>query len=653
MTTFRYTIQLSDGTREVIIPALEVQSASGALSTGRQIQSITPGTGGTGQFVLSGDVTFPTPEGSPPGPGIRFQPGDEFQVSGEQVGSPTNNQLYTVASVIYSGSPDITTINVNEDVLATLPLGQIRYATPNNGSPQIRTDLEISGKGVINHGEYLNTNLLHMLENFASITPPASPIDGELWYDKNAKMINVFTAVGSPGWSELISAADAESLYVNAAGDTMTGNLILGNNVRIIGDSNTTPTYTFDGALTTGMGEGGLGDRLTFDVGGTELLRLTTTQVQFKKTGVCIDGTAGAPGFSFASNQATGIFYGGNGSPALGTLAFTVNTLETLNIEMDGTLNVRAITDYENQVLHDDDVPNKKYVDDAVSSLGTPLNNIVEDITPQLGADLDANGFDIVNNVSNLFKIDGFFNNAGAGGGLFITAGSSSAGAGGSSQVSGGQGSTTGGSSTLRGGASTGTVGGQCQLVSGNGPTGGGDIRITVGIDSGGSPFVDGVLTLEKATGGTTAPEFHFHEADINGVNYIALKAPDLLSAVDRTWTLPQDDPTVVEGRALTTDASGVQSFTYLPGFEQQAVGVGSPLVLPGSPPTAPTVYVAANIIWTSPEPANQQSVQVFVDGVKQLVGIDYDVTDSTTITFIGGNEPSAASSHVEFVSFG
>jgi len=37
-------------------------------------------------------------------------------------------------------------------------------------------------------------------------------------------------------------------------------------------------------------------------------------------------------------------------------------------IETDGTLNVSAVTNYENLVTADDDIPNKKYVDDAITA---------------------------------------------------------------------------------------------------------------------------------------------------------------------------------------------------------------------------------------------------------------------------------------------
>ena len=123
------------------------------------------------------------------------------------------------------------------------------------------------------------------------------------------------------------------------------------------------------------------------------------------------------------------------------------------------------------------------------------------------------------------------------------------------------------------------------------------------------------------------------------------MKAPDSLTT-NRTWVLPQDDPTTADGKALTTDASGNMSFSYLPGYEQQVIG-GSPL----------SSVTAQNISWTvegSPlaEPANKASLQVFVDGAKRIPGIHYNVVSSTQLTFIGS--PNLLSGNVlELYSFG
>ena len=61
--------------------------------------------------------------------------------------------------------------------------------------------------------------------------------------------------------------------------------------------------------------------------------------------------------FGMADNLGSDFFIGINGT-------------ERLRIETDGTLNVAGTTDYETLVTSDDDVPNKKYVDDAISAGG-------------------------------------------------------------------------------------------------------------------------------------------------------------------------------------------------------------------------------------------------------------------------------------------
>lgn len=45
------------------------------------------------------------------------------------------------------------------------------------------TSLTLIGKGQTNHGDYLQNNLLGLLENFCNTFPPAHPTDGQLWFD--------------------------------------------------------------------------------------------------------------------------------------------------------------------------------------------------------------------------------------------------------------------------------------------------------------------------------------------------------------------------------------------------------------------------------------------------------------------------------------
>ncbi|MBT8449585.1 MAG: hypothetical protein KJO69_07840, partial [Gammaproteobacteria bacterium] len=83
-----------------------------------------------------------------------------------------------------------------------------------------------------------------------------------------------------------------------------------------------------------------------------------------------------------ASNSQSGL----SASP----IQFQIEGVNKFELETDGTLNVAGTTNYETLVTADDDIPNKKYVDD------NSINNVVEDTTPQLGGDLDIQANNIV-----------------------------------------------------------------------------------------------------------------------------------------------------------------------------------------------------------------------------------------------------------------
>ena len=53
-----------------------------------------------------------------------------------------------------------------------------------DGSPNVSdTSLALIGDQQERYGVNLNTNFLHLLENFADVNPPSNPVEGQLWYD--------------------------------------------------------------------------------------------------------------------------------------------------------------------------------------------------------------------------------------------------------------------------------------------------------------------------------------------------------------------------------------------------------------------------------------------------------------------------------------
>ena len=54
-----------------------------------------------------------------------------------------------------------------------------------------RSSLDIPGKNTTGYGTIVGQNFIKLLENFASSTPPRTPIEGQIWFDSNSKRLLV------------------------------------------------------------------------------------------------------------------------------------------------------------------------------------------------------------------------------------------------------------------------------------------------------------------------------------------------------------------------------------------------------------------------------------------------------------------------------
>lgn len=62
-------------------------------------------------------------------------------------------------------------------------------------------DIPLTGISVGDYPESIAEALTWQLENFASQSSPSNPLEGQLWYDSNAKTLKINTAVsGLPNW---------------------------------------------------------------------------------------------------------------------------------------------------------------------------------------------------------------------------------------------------------------------------------------------------------------------------------------------------------------------------------------------------------------------------------------------------------------------
>ncbi len=67
----------------------------------------------------------------------------------------------------------------------------------------VSTSLTLVGKNVNNYGQYVNTNFVSLLENFANLLEPPSPVVGQTWFDTSEGRLKVYSTgtfkpVGSP-----------------------------------------------------------------------------------------------------------------------------------------------------------------------------------------------------------------------------------------------------------------------------------------------------------------------------------------------------------------------------------------------------------------------------------------------------------------------
>ena len=61
---------------------------------------------------------------------------------------------------------------------------------------QTATDLTLIGKNVASYGEFINENLVKLLENFANTSEPNNPIVGQLWFDTAQNRLKVYDGFG-------------------------------------------------------------------------------------------------------------------------------------------------------------------------------------------------------------------------------------------------------------------------------------------------------------------------------------------------------------------------------------------------------------------------------------------------------------------------
>ena len=114
-----------------------------------------------------------------------------------------------------------TIVKSDGNVLTSIPDGTINTTS---------TSLGLPGRNYAGYGQALDTNFVHLIENFADTTVPPNPLRGQLWFDTQSSLLKVCPADGTTNalaWLTLASTSSGNATTFGSV--TVTGNISANN----------------------------------------------------------------------------------------------------------------------------------------------------------------------------------------------------------------------------------------------------------------------------------------------------------------------------------------------------------------------------------------------------------------------------------------
>ena len=93
------------------------------------------------------------------------------------------------------------------------------FATVADGTINTTSSMTLVGKNYAGYGQFVDTNFMHLLENSSNITPPPSPITGQLWWDSGNNLLKAYNGTGFKVISGATASATAPAGSTSVAGD--------------------------------------------------------------------------------------------------------------------------------------------------------------------------------------------------------------------------------------------------------------------------------------------------------------------------------------------------------------------------------------------------------------------------------------------------
>jgi len=287
------------------------------------------------------------------------------------------------------------------------------FATIADGTVDNSSSVSIIGRNYSGYGEFLGENFIKLLENSSNTAAPASPLQGQLWYDSGNDVLQVYdgsqwkpisgvNATGTEPASGNVTGdlwldTDTNQLYVyngssftlvgpDVGDTTLAGDLdINGNDITGTGDINITGTVTASGGFTgTATDSDSLGG-----VAAANYLRSNAADTTSGTLGVLNDSGLAVGADSDFTVSVSGSDVTVKNVTSDGDIIFNVNDggSDTEAMRIDGATHLVLVADDPTAALG---VATKQYVDDSVSGSGSAAlqrdgsNSITGDILPDI-----------------------------------------------------------------------------------------------------------------------------------------------------------------------------------------------------------------------------------------------------------------------------
>ena len=241
------------------------------------------------------------------------------------------------------------------------------FATVADGTINTDSSLTVVGKNYAGYGEFLNENMIKLLESGANTTQPTAPLTGQLWFDKSGGLLKVYNGTQFKNLGSATASTSAPTSVV-------TGDLWF--------DSTNAQLKVYDGAswilvgpaFTAGSGTSGAIVDTVEDTLGTDhivvkmfvedsIVSITSKDATFTPS-VAISGFATiGPGTNMSTTVSNAVFNGKaanseqlDGIDSTGFLSATGNdsTTGTLGVLHDSGLSVGVDSDFRVSVSGSD-----------------------------------------------------------------------------------------------------------------------------------------------------------------------------------------------------------------------------------------------------------------------------------------------------------